>query len=216
MLRTTPQERQALLVTALLLVAGAGVRIVSAPEPGVEWDTGVSDTLVVNGLAEVRQGAEAALERERIRSRPLGPGERIDPNRADELQLDRLPRVGPALAARIVAWREEHGPFASLQEIDEVDGVGPGLLEAISPHLDLPERSAGPERAVERPERVDVNRASVDELQALPGIGPALAERIDAHRKARGPFETVDALDAVPGIGPSLLKRLTPLVTVDR
>ena len=132
-----------LLVTALLLVAGAGVRIVSAPEPGVEWDTGVSDTLVVNGLAEVRQGAEAALERERIRSRPLGPGERIDPNRADELQLDRLPRVGPALAARIVAWREEHGPFASLAEIDEVDGVGPGLLETISPHLDLPARSGG-------------------------------------------------------------------------
>ena len=224
-MRTTPQERQALGVTALLLIAGAGVRILATPEGGVEWDAGASDTLVVSGIGGVRAAAEAELERERIRSAPLAPGERIDPNRADALQLDRLPRVGPALAERIVSWRAEHGPFGSLAGLDSVPGVGPGLLDALEPHLDLPRVRAGARlpvgRAAPPPDappaaarRVDVNRATETELEALPGIGPALAARIVALRTEQGRFGNVDELERVPGVGPALLERLRPLVTV--
>ncbi len=226
MLRTTPQERQALGITALLLIAGAGVRLFSLPEGGVEWEGAASDTLVVNGLAGVRAGAEAELAREKIRSRPLAEGERIDPNRADALQLDRLPKVGPALAERIVAWREEHGPYRSLAELDSVSGVGPALLEALEPHLTLPAGPAGmTRRAAPAPDRastagrgagrpLELNRATEAELTGLPGIGPALAGRIVALREAQGKFRSVDELEKVAGIGPSLLERLRPLVTV--
>ena len=222
LMRTTPQERQALGVTALLLIAGAGVRIYSMPAAGVEWQPGASDTLVVNGLASVRAEAEAELERERIRGEPLAPGERLDPNRADPLQLDRIPRVGPALAERIVAWREHHGPFRSLAEIDSVPGIGPSLLETLGRHLALP--TGGP--AVRRQERgaevqgtaqrqpLDLNRASEAELDELPGIGPALAGRIVASRAEQGRFRAVDELERVPGIGAALVERLRPLVTV--
>lgn len=219
MLRATPQERQALGVTALLLVAGAGVRIFSAPEGRVEWQSGQADTVVVDGLAEVRDDAAAELERERIRSMPLGAGERIDPNRADVLQLDRLPRVGPALAQRIVAWREEHGGFRSLADLDSVAGVGPSMLESLAPHLDLPATARGAASRRQRgdaAELIDVNRASAKELEALPGIGPALAGRIIASREADGRFRTVDELQRVAGIGPALLQRLRPLVRAGR
>lgn len=227
-MHTTPQERQALGVTALLLIAGAGVRIFSAPAGTVEWEPGASDTQLVNGIGGVRAAAEAELERERIRSEPLAPGERIDPNRADALQLDRLPRVGAALAERIVARRTAHGPFRSLADLDSVQGIGPSLLKAIEPHLGLPARPTGPARRLtaELPsapaagrgthaatEPLDLNEATPAELERLPGIGPALAGRIVAQR-TEAPFRRVDELERVPGIGPALLERLRPLVSV--
>ena len=64
-------------------------------------------------------------------ARPLLPGEHIDLDHADVSEITRLPRVGPALAQRIVAWRTEHGPFGSLGRLDSVSGVGPKLLDAI-------------------------------------------------------------------------------------
>jgi competence protein ComEA len=66
-------------------------------------------------------------------ARPLAPGERIDLDRADVTEITRLPRVGPALAQRIVAWRAQHGAFGSFERLDSVSGVGPRLLDALRP-----------------------------------------------------------------------------------
>ncbi len=53
-------------------------------------------------------------------ARPLAPGERIDVDRAPALELTRLPRIGTALATRIAAYRDENGPFGSLEALAEV------------------------------------------------------------------------------------------------
>jgi competence protein ComEA len=55
----------------------------------------------------------------------------VDLNSADEATLDTLPGIGPALAGRILAWREENGPFTSVDELDEVSGIGPAVLERL-------------------------------------------------------------------------------------
>ncbi|MDO8145363.1 MULTISPECIES: helix-hairpin-helix domain-containing protein [unclassified Isoptericola] len=52
-------------------------------------------------------------------------------NTADAVALTALPGVGPVLADRIVAWRDEHGPFSRLDELTEVSGIGPVLLEGL-------------------------------------------------------------------------------------
>jgi competence protein ComEA len=65
----------------------------------------------------------------------LAPGERVDVDRADVIALTRLPHVGPALAQRIVAWRESHGPFGGIARLDSVSGIGPKLLDAIRPYV---------------------------------------------------------------------------------
>lgn len=54
---------------------------------------------------------------------------RVAINSATQAQLEELPGVGPVLAARLVAYREEHGGFRNLGALDAVSGVGPAMLE---------------------------------------------------------------------------------------
>ncbi|MCC6188676.1 MAG: ComEA family DNA-binding protein [Anaerolineales bacterium] len=55
----------------------------------------------------------------------------INVNRATAAELETLPGIGPALAARIITHRGQHGPFASVEDLLDVDGIGPAKLEAI-------------------------------------------------------------------------------------
>lgn len=55
----------------------------------------------------------------------------IDLNAADQDALEALPRIGPALAERIVLWREENGRFRSVDDLLAVPGIGEKLLEGI-------------------------------------------------------------------------------------
>ena len=50
----------------------------------------------------------------------------VDLNTADQATLETLPGIGPALAERIVAWREEHGGFSAVEDLLEVSGIGDG------------------------------------------------------------------------------------------
>lgn len=52
-------------------------------------------------------------------------------SRADQPTLETLPRVGPATAERIIAWREKNGPFLSVDDLLAVPGIGPATLEGI-------------------------------------------------------------------------------------
>lgn len=55
----------------------------------------------------------------------------VNLNTADREALTALPGIGEALAERIVAYREEHGPFAAVEDLTEVSGVGQGKLAAL-------------------------------------------------------------------------------------
>jgi competence protein ComEA len=59
----------------------------------------------------------------------------LDLNTATEQELEQLDGVGPAIAAKIVAYREQHGGFASIDELDEVSGIGDAKLAAIRAQL---------------------------------------------------------------------------------
>jgi competence protein ComEA len=61
----------------------------------------------------------------------------VDLNRADAAELETLPGIGPHLAERIVAFRERNGPFASLDELGDVNGVSPRLLDEIAPYVSV-------------------------------------------------------------------------------
>ena len=225
-MNTTPQERMALGVFALLVSLGVGARMLH--RPGAVELTGSTPAADSAAFQALQKGVEERTRDAARRGRPLGNGERVDPNTADEGELDRLPKIGPGQARRIVQWRQEHGPFRTLADLDAVPGIGPAALAAVAPFVTLApapesERVTTSESATSRSavsstaERVDgvdgggrvnLNTASAGELQTLPGIGPALAERIVAHRDAHGAFRSVDELEKVPGIGPATATRL--------
>ena len=55
----------------------------------------------------------------------------VNINTAGASELEALPGIGPALAARIVEYRDGHGPFASVDDLTDVPGIGPAKLEAL-------------------------------------------------------------------------------------
>ena len=82
--------------------------------------------LYVHDTAAPDQSGTVAVETERqVDAEELGPiWEPVDINTADAETLDTLPGIGPALAERIITYREEHGPFDSGEELMEVKGIG--------------------------------------------------------------------------------------------
>ena len=50
--------------------------------------------------------------------------QKLELNRATRAELEALPGIGPVLAERIVAWREANGPFVSVEQIMDVEGIG--------------------------------------------------------------------------------------------
>ncbi len=60
---------------------------------------------------------------------------RVNINTAGAALLEALPRIGPATAQRIIAYREAHGPFTAIEEIQKVPGIGPATFDAIKDHI---------------------------------------------------------------------------------
>lgn len=70
-------------------------------------------------------------------SHKLQPGQTLDVNVASESELTQLPGVGPSLAARIVEYRSQNGPFQSVDDLQNVSGIGPSKFEKMAPFVRL-------------------------------------------------------------------------------
>lgn len=204
-------EIRSLKRAALVLLA------VSAVRWGWSARTPAAEATEDSVLPELLEGTREATAEDARRRTPLQEGERIDPNRADEVDLDRLPGVGPSTARAIVAARDSGGVFRSPEDLLAVRGIGDATLERMRPALTFPAPPPGrrPATRPAPPGLVDVNRADGEGLQALPGVGPALAARILTARQERV-FTSLDDLERVPGIGPATVARLRPHATVGR
>lgn len=211
-----PAERRAVLTLLALALAGHGLRLALARPGHAPGAIQVPDQ-----PADPRAHADSA----RRLARPLAAGERVDLDRAGAAELDRLPRIGPALARAIVADREANGPFGSLEGLGRVRGIGPGMLRLLEPHARFsgtprPVGSAGKAgTAGGTPGRdgvVDINAAGTEELARLPGIGSSRAGAIVAWRARHGRFRAIEELARVPGVGPKTVEGLRGRVVVGR
>lgn len=155
----TAAERQALLFLLGIALLGGGVRLLevpgrgATPDPPSRAEAGAGGRAPAGDTAGLRRqrGAVAAARGGRGGRQPPGAPSRagrprrdsasalahppVDLNRAAEAELERLPRVGPALARRIVADRARHGPFPSLEALARVPGIGPATLRVLAPHV---------------------------------------------------------------------------------
>ena len=65
------------------------------------------------------------------RERVSGQRDLVDLNAATAKQLDTLPGIGPVTAAAIIAWRDANGRFDSVDQLGDVDGIGPARLDKL-------------------------------------------------------------------------------------
>lgn len=111
---------------ARVLVDGEQLRVpapgeVLEPPDGTAGATGVTGTTGDEGVAEPPGAAGATGS----------AGGTVDVNTADAATLETLPGVGPVLAQRIVDHRTEHGAFASVDDLEDVSGIGPAVLAGL-------------------------------------------------------------------------------------
>jgi competence protein ComEA len=70
------------------------------------------------------------------------PAAKVNVNAATAQQLEELPGIGPALAKRIIEYRQKSGGFKSTQELLNVQGIGEKSLEKLQPHVTVGEGAA--------------------------------------------------------------------------
>ena len=200
------REQRALGVLVLLFLGGHILRAL-AGAPGAPP--------AAAALFDPATDGDPLAHRDSIRQqgRPLGATERIDVDRAGAAELTRLPGIGPALANRIVADRQNGGPFGSIAGLGRVRGLGPALRERLRSHLSFGGIPAEAQ-STSLPNAVDLNLATVADLVGLPGIGPARARAIVAFRDSVGPFRQLEDLKRVPGVPASLARRLAGRLVV--
>ena len=141
---------------------------------------------------------------------------RVNVNTANENELESLPGVGPAIAKRIIDYRNQHGNFSRPEDLINVRGIGKAKLAQILPHVTAMNTggsySAG--TRVIHPQsqsssgQIDINRASQKDLERLTGVGPAIAKRIIDYRNQRGRFTKPEDLLNVRGIGAAKLNNM--------
>lgn len=98
----------------------------SGPDEGGDEEEQLEDS---EGADE--KGARSPADGTEEEAVAFGVDERININTAPASELQRLPGIGPALSARIVAYREMWGPFSAIEDIMEVSGIGPAKFDAI-------------------------------------------------------------------------------------
>ncbi len=126
-------------VLLLLLVAAAGVGFAvdhwrrAHPDLAERLEQLDRAPTAVAGTGRGATAPDARLPRPPKRAPPDAPP--LDVNLASAADFQRLPGIGPALAARIVDARAREGPFASVDDLRRVRGVGPATLERLRPRL---------------------------------------------------------------------------------
>jgi competence protein ComEA len=116
----------------------AGDRVIDAVERAGGARRGAALS-ALNLAAPLVDGSQILVPREGATSGSAGgiPGTSgavgglVNINTASATELEALPGIGEVLAATIVAYREEHGPFASVDQLEDVSGIGPSTLDEI-------------------------------------------------------------------------------------
>jgi competence ComEA-like helix-hairpin-helix protein len=107
------------------------------PPPDPRYDTQAGGALVAAASTRRADGRKPDAS-------PSAAGSKLDLDVASAHEVEALPRIGPALANRIVASRDSLGPFRSIEGLRRVKGLGAATLERLAPFITFSGRPAAP------------------------------------------------------------------------
>lgn len=117
------------------VIQRAGGMTADADETRVNLAAILEDEMVIY-IPKIGEEEEiaATLTANDGRGQPRDTG-KVEINRANSAELETLPGIGPAKAAAIISYREQHGPFKTIEDLLNISGIGPKSLEKLKDHV---------------------------------------------------------------------------------
>lgn len=199
-----------LVITIMLALAPAALKMFTNPDPDNEDDRRILDSLV----AAIENNAKKPPLRIELVD--------FDPNVAGKEELVAL-GIDDGVAQRIINYRQAGGSFKIKEDLSRIYGLTEEEYARLEPFIDLPETPEATAKAhtsprvyAENPEvllpplrdYIDINKADTAALRSLNGIGPVLSARIVRYRQALGGFTTEAQYAEVFGLDAETLKTL--------
>jgi len=137
-----PYQRRVVYLFTVVILAGLFLKVVDRERQAISFDisgfldgythskTISADSIAIDISTQVFNDAESSVS-------ALSASFHIDINTADIYQLQALPGIGPQIAENIVAFRRDHGPFRSSEDLLKVKGIGRQKLQEIKKYINF-------------------------------------------------------------------------------
>lgn len=143
MLNLTSSERRALLIIGSVILVSLIIQWIKPHGINTSLYNYQSQDSLFNSLSEA--GPISSFYNQQETAKNLVPSikkvnkilkeKSININTVGQKELEKLPRIGPATAKRIIEYRTENGPFKTIKELDNVKRIGPKTIDLIEPYI---------------------------------------------------------------------------------
>jgi len=130
---------------------------------------------------------------------------KIDINKTDTTSLMRIRGIGSVLSKRIIKFRDRLGGFISIQQLSEVYGLSPEVVEKLQESFFVEENFS--------PVKIDINTSTKENLASHPYFDFKMAELIINFRDQHFPLKSPEDLLQIPKIEPEFLKKISPYLS---
>ena len=116
----------------------------------------------------------------------------IDINKASQEDLIKIFGIGEAISLRILKFKESLGGFVSMEQMKDVWGLSPEVIENLNSHFKV--------LALPNVKKIDINNASIKELSQFPYFNYQLARQIVTFRSMNGDIKNSEDLTKIKGL----------------
>jgi competence protein ComEA len=127
-------------------------------------------------------------------------------NAADTTQLKQIRGIGSKLSARIIKYRNSLGGFTAVEQLKEVYGLQPEIIDSLHKYTFVPK--------VYSPQKLNLNTTTVDELKAHPYISSNTARLLVAYREQHGAYQQLEDIKNIKTITQELYDKLKPYLEI--